>query len=375
MTASCPVCNKECCTQNVKKCEKCGFSDRLGIAVPWLELAEAEDWMDTVVLPYRRYWELNEEFSTKLEGLEEKVVRFITENAEATDRKLLEIQEAHKHELNALKEKISASAIEKKLEPQHIAPREKEKSQYENMVLIPGGSFVMGSPTTELERGDDEGPQHEVTISPFYMGIHPVTQAEYVKIMGTNPSEFKGQDLPVEMVSWYDAVEYCNRISQKEGLTPAYTINGENVSWNRSTTGYRLPTEAEWEYACRAGTTTPFSTGDNITTEQVNYDGNYPYNNNQKGSYRKKTTAVGSFQANPWGLYDMHGNVWEWCWDWYGNYSSAAQADPEGASSRTNRVLRGGSWLNNAQDLRSAYRNRNIPSNRNSLLGFRLARS
>ena len=329
MSYNCPVCNKEC-TQNVKKCENCGFTDRLGIAVPWLDLAEAEDWMDTVVLPYRRYWELrkaNEEFSTNLE----RVVRFINENSEAMYKKLLEIQEGYKHELNLLKEKISASAIEK-LEPQHIAPKEKEKNQYNNMVLIPGGSFMMGSPTTEPARRDNEGPQRKVTISPFYMGIYPVTQTEYMEIMGENPSYFKGEDLPVEQVSWYDVVEYCNRLSQKESLTPAYTIIGENVDWNRNATGYRLPTEAEEEYACRAGTTTPFNTGNNITTEQANYNGIYPYNNNAKGKYREKTSAVGSFQANPWGLYDMHGNVWEWCWDYFGGYSSVAQTDPVGAS-------------------------------------------
>ena len=339
MIVSCPVCDKEC-NQNVKKCEKCGFTDRLGIAVPWLELAEAEDWMDTVVLPYRRYWEqerksqkqfkLIKALTTKLEKLEEKVMR---------------------QEETVL---LDAPEKEEKLQTSLDDSKQKEKSQHKSMVLIPGGSFMMGSPVNESGRQGDESPQHEVTISQFYMGRYPVTQAEYLEIMGENPSNFKGQDLPVESVSWYDAVEYCNRLSQKEGFTPAYEIKGENVSWNRDATGYRLPTEAEWEYACRAGTTTPYNTGNTITTEQANYSGKMFFN-------RDKTTAVGSFQANPWGLYDMHGNVWEWCWDWYGNYSSAAQTDPVGASSGTFRVLRGGGWIYNAQNLRSAARSREQP--------------
>jgi len=206
------------------------------------------------------------------------------------------------------------------------------------------------------------------------MGKYPVTQKEYQEVMGTNPSNFKGDNLPVEQVSWYDAVNYCNRLSQKEGLTPAYTINGENVTWNYNASGYRLPTEAEWEYACRAGTTTPFSTGNNITTSQANYDGNYPYNNNAKGTYREKTTAVGSFSPNPWGLYDMHGNVWEWCWDWYGDYPNNAQPDYRGASSGSYRVIRGGGWDSDAQLLRSASRSYGTPSSRDGDVGFRLVR-
>jgi formylglycine-generating enzyme required for sulfatase activity len=248
----------------------------------------------------------------------------------------------------------------------------------DNFVRIKGGTYMMGSPADEPEREDDEI-QHQVTVSGFYMGKYEVTQKEYEEVMGTNPSAFEGDNLPVENVSWYDAVEYCNKRSQKEGLTPAYTISGEGdnrtVDWNYKANGYRLPTEAEWEYACRAGTTTPFSTGNNITTSQANYDGNYPYNNNAEGTNREKTTAVGSFAPNAWGLYDMHGNVFEWCWDWYGAYSGGSQTDPVGAVTSTYRVARGGSWRDDGLYLRSARRDDDYPSSWFYSLGFRLVRS
>jgi len=242
-----------------------------------------------------------------------------------------------------------------------------------NIVKINGGTFMMGSSADEPERNSGEI-QHQVTVNSFYMGRYEVTQKEYKEIMGTNPSSFKGDNLPVEYVSWYDAIEYCNKLSQKEGLIPAYKRNGDRVTWNRNANGYRLPTEAEWEYACRAGTTTPFSTGNNITTSQANYDGNYPYNNNANGKYRKKTTAVGSFLPNAWGLYDMHGNVWEWCWDWFGNYFNGSQIDPMGVSSGTGRMNRGGSFNDRAKSLRSAYRSSSDPNGRYGNLGFRLVR-
>ena len=229
-----------------------------------------------------------------------------------------------------------------------------------NMVLIPGGTFMMGSPANEAGRYDNEV-QHQVTVSTFYMEKYEVTQKEWRKVMWTNPSYFKGDNLPVENVTWYDAVEYCNKRSRRERLTPAYTINGRNVSWNRNANGYRLPTEAEWEYACRAGTTGPFNTGNNITKSQANYNGN-------------GTVNVGSFAANGWGLYDMHGNVWEWCWDWYRDYESRAQSDPAGPSTGALRVYRGASWLYFAPGLRSARRGDYTPSSRFSDVGFRLVR-
>jgi formylglycine-generating enzyme required for sulfatase activity len=231
------------------------------------------------------------------------------------------------------------------------------------MVRISGGTFMMGSPDSENSRESDEGPQHSVTVSGFSMAKYEVTQGEYQAVMGTNPSGFSGGNLPVEQVSWYDAIVYCNALSQREGLTPAYTISGSNVTWNRSANGYRLPTEAEWEYACRAGTTTPYYTGDSISKSQANY--------NENG-----TMDVGSFVPNAWGLYDMAGNVWEWCWDWYEDYSTGSQTNPEGPSTGTNRVERGGSWfIFGGGDLRSASRGHSTPSLRFDFIGFRLVRS
>jgi formylglycine-generating enzyme required for sulfatase activity len=205
-----------------------------------------------------------------------------------------------------------------------------------------------------------------------------------------NPYFTQGDNHPVVLVSWYDAVEYCNWVSRQEGLTPAYTIDKTRVdpnnrseydevkwlvTWNRNANGYRLPTEAEWEYACRAGTTTPFHTVNNITTSQANYNGNYPYNGNAKGVYREKTWAAGSGAANAWGLYDMHGNVWEWCWDWYAAYDTGALTDPAGPASGLARVYRGGSWGSDGGGGRSASRPGYFAAGRRIGLGFRLARS
>ena len=250
----------------------------------------------------------------------------------------------------------------------------------DGFVRINGGTFTMGSPANERGRDNSEDPQRQVTVSSFYMGKYEVTQKEYQEVMGTNPSSFKGDNLPVEMVNWYDAIEYCNARSQKEGLTPAYTIdksrkdpNNKNdkddvkwiVTWNRNANGYRLPTEAEWEYACRAGTTTAYHTGASIT--------------DNTGWYRENsgdtTHPVGQKPANAWGLYDMHGNVYEWCWDWFGDYPRGAQADPVGASSGSYRVRRGGSFYFTAQNARSAWRGISNPSGRVSTLGFRVLRN
>ena len=243
----------------------------------------------------------------------------------------------------------------------------------EKFVLIPAGTFVMG-PTTMAGLLPEAEP--EVTVSSFFMSTHPVTQKDYQEVTGTNPSDFKVDNYPVENVSWFDAIEYCNRRSRMEGLVPAYTITGSgnnrSVTWNRNANGYRLPTEAEWEYACRAGTVTPFNTGNNINTSQANYNGNYPYGDNVGGMYRELTTPVGSFPANLWYLHDMHGNVWEWCWDWYAPYYSGARTDPAGPVSGSRRALRGGSWDSTGAGLRSAFRDGTAPNRVSDSIGFRI---
>jgi formylglycine-generating enzyme required for sulfatase activity len=229
-------------------------------------------------------------------------------------------------------------------------------------VRVEGGTFQMGG------GNDDEKPVHTVTITGFYMAKYPVTQKEWIAVMGNNPSYFKGDNLPVECVSWYDAVEYCNRLSEKEKLTPAYTINGTNVTWDRNANGYRLPTEAEWEYAAKGGNGSPGNyaySGSNNIDEVAWY---------QENSARS-TQEVGAKKPNGLGLYDMSGNVYEWCWDWYGNYPNEAQTDPIGASSGSFRVDRGGSWGDWVQYVRSALRYYSTPSFRSYSLGFRVLRN
>ena len=222
-------------------------------------------------------------------------------------------------------------------------------------MLIPAGSFMTGSPSSEPKRDSDER-QHKVTLTKgFYMGVTEVTQGQWKNIMGSNPSYFKWDNLPVEQVSWNDCQGFIRKLNRQEG-----------------TDKYRLPTEAEWEYACRAGTTTPFYTGNCISTDQANYDGNYPMPGCSKGKYRKKTIDVASFSPNAWGLYDMHGNVWEWCQDWKGDYPSGYVTDPEGPSSGSARVLRGGSWGSGARNLRSANRRRDDPGSGYGNVGFRV---
>ncbi|MDR2452880.1 MAG: formylglycine-generating enzyme family protein [Candidatus Accumulibacter sp.] len=248
----------------------------------------------------------------------------------------------------------------------------------DDFVLIKGGTFVMGSPASEPERGRDEI-QHRVTVSDFHLARSEVTQREYAALMGSNPGEFRGDDLPVENVTWFDALRYSNARSAREGLEPAYAIDGETVTWNRRANGYRLPTEAEWEYASRAGTTTPFHTGNAISDRQANFYNHYGYNNNSSGRIiggaKGSTASVKSFGSNSWGLFDMHGNVAEWCWDWYGEYDIAGRIDPAGPATGTYRVNRGGGWNDFPKHVRSAYRGAAPPGNRMFNVGFRLARN
>ncbi|MFM7219962.1 MAG: SUMF1/EgtB/PvdO family nonheme iron enzyme, partial [Nodosilinea sp.] len=236
------------------------------------------------------------------------------------------------------------------------------------MVAIPGGQFQMGSPETEAERDGSEGPQHLVTVPGFWMSKYPVTQVQWKAVaawpkvkqdLNSEPSRFKGNNSPVEQVSWHDAVEFCARLSQKTGQE------------------YRLPTEAEWEYACRAGTTTPFYFGETITSDLVNFCSSYTYGSAPTGRYREQTTNAGSFPANAFGLYDMHGNVWEWCLDqWHSNYEGApidgsAWLDAN-ANENARRVLRGGSWGSLPKNCRSAVRDDNNADGRSYYYGFRV---
>ncbi|MFM6916550.1 MAG: formylglycine-generating enzyme family protein, partial [Dolichospermum sp.] len=237
------------------------------------------------------------------------------------------------------------------------------------MVLIPGGTFMMGSLEGEEESRSEEKPQHQVTIKPFLMGEYPITQAQWRAVaelpqvnqkLQPNPSRFKGANRPVEQVSWHDAIEFCARLS------------------NHTKKPYRLPSEAQWEYACRAGTTTPFHFGETITTDLANYCGDYAYGRGQKGAYREETTEVGNFPPNAFGLHDMHGNVWEWCQDdWHNNYIDApidgtAWTGLDMGLSNDIKVLRGGSWDYCSGNCRSASRYYFVADFDNINIGFRV---
>jgi len=220
---------------------------------------------------------------------------------------------------------------------------------------IPPGTFMMGSPGDEPERDDDET-LHRVTLTRgFWLADTAVTQELYEAVMGKNPSHFKGRNRPVEEVSWRDCQEFFKKLKT---LPETRDLS------------FTLPTEAQWEYACRAGTTTPFSFGDNITPDQVNYDGNYPYNNGKKGEVRRETVEVKSLPCNDWGLYEMHGNVWEWCNDWYGAYPDTEVENPQGPEQGESRVLRGGSWFSFGRYCRSASRSSPGPGGRDDGVGF-----
>ncbi|MDR3221636.1 MAG: formylglycine-generating enzyme family protein [Candidatus Accumulibacter sp.] len=219
-------------------------------------------------------------------------------------------------------------------------------------IQSPAGSFMMGADNNLEDANDDETPQHQVTLSEsFYLGKYEVTQAQWEAVMGGNPSKFKGRSNPVETVSWDDVQVFIERLNAKEG-----------------TSKYRLPTEAEWEYAARAGTTSAWSFGDDAASA-----GQYAWYKNNSG---QQTHPAGQKQPNPWDLYDMHGNVWEWVQDWYGNkyYAKSPSADPKGPSIGVGRALRGGSWGDSAKYLRSA-RYGNMPDTRDEFNGFRLALS
>ncbi len=297
-------------------------------------------------------------------------------------------------------------------------PQEITNSIGMTLKLIPAGEFLMGSSDADVaaalkadsnitaENLKGERPQHRVKISrPFYAGVYEVTQGEYEAVMGTNPSHFStsggGGDkvggmntkrFPVETVSWYDAIEFCNKLSQKEKLTPYYSLTSVEredghiksatvvvgQASSLPTSGYRLPTEAEWEYLCRSATTSAYNFGSVLNGDKANVDGNYPFGTTTKGSFLERSTDVGSYAVNRFGLHDVHGNVWEWCFDVYDESSygsrSGTTADPLSSSGSEYRVLRGGSWYSLSGVARSAGRAGIQPVDRDGSDGFRLVR-
>ena len=336
-----------------------------------------EDWTALVSgLKLTPYWPLKEdELGSYLETLQDELRAERDRQREAERR-----QEAERKRQEWERKRQEEEARQKGPKPGKMASREWERKRQEEeaqqnaaeeairndplhparsrsagdkvTIMLPGdvpmafawcppGTFMMGSNHKEGQAA--EKPVHRVTLTKgFYTGIHPVTQAQWNAITGVTPSSFKGDNRPVENVSWDDCQEFCQKLTAH--LKGRVTV--------------RLPSEAEWEYACRAGTTTEFHFGDVITPDLANYDGNYTWNGSPKGKYRKETTGVSSFKANPWGLFDMHGNVWEWCQDYYGLYAAGDQADPVqlAKSSDEYRVLRGGGWNFNPDTCRGAYR-------------------
>jgi formylglycine-generating enzyme required for sulfatase activity len=244
-----------------------------------------------------------------------------------------------------------------------------------------GESFTMGSAVNEPGRDVDETSHIVLLTGEVQIEDHEVTQSEYEAIMGLNPSRMLGADRPVEGVTWFDAIAYCNARSVQDGLAPAYTIDGETVTWDREAAGWRLPTEAEWERGCRAGAATAFTNGPITSTTCADSSSGQPdpmldqvgwYCGNAGSGHHNVRTK----QPNASGLYDMHGNVWEWCWDWYvADLGSSVAVDPAGPAGGSQRVIRGGSWYYFARDCRSAARAPYWPNSKDDIVGFRVARN
>jgi formylglycine-generating enzyme required for sulfatase activity len=261
-----------------------------------------------------------------------------------------------------------AVAVEVETSPAaEVAPAPPEPPP--GFAYIPAGSFLMGSPEDEPGRSFDEVQHRVVLTRPFFLAVHPVTEAQWHAVMGGTSASRK----PKVEVTWFEAVAFCNALSRREGLTPAYEGSGTSWRWNQAADGYRLPTEAEWEYACRAGTTTAFAGGaitdlgcDDPFLDTVGW-----YCGNSGGERQE----VGLKPANPWGLHDMHGNVWEWCWDRWADYQPGRPVDPRGPERGSHRLIRGGSFFDGAPSCRCARRGSFVlPSVQKDDLGFRIAR-
>jgi formylglycine-generating enzyme required for sulfatase activity/tRNA A-37 threonylcarbamoyl transferase component Bud32 len=341
------------------------------LASPSTEIQQQEEWQRQQAEQQR----LAEERAA-LEKQQQEIDRQKRQTVEAEiQRQLLDKQKQQEAESERQRkvleiQKQQAAEAEKQRQQQSTAQQQPTSSSLSipiqklinDLVSIPAGSFMMGCSPGDDQCYDDESPRRQVTMRGFRMGRYEVTQAQWRAVMGASaslsvPSYHKGCDnCPVENVSWNDIVnEFIPRLNRMTGMN------------------FRLPTEAEWEYAARGGTTTRFHTGNCLSTLQANYDGNYPTRGCNKGSYKGKPVPVGSFSSNGYGLYDMHGNVWEWCSDWYGAYSSGGQTNPRGPSTGSYRVLRGGGWVNDAQFCRVSRRSYGAPASRLGYLGFRLA--
>ncbi len=255
----------------------------------------------------------------------------------------------------------------------------------DGFVRLPGGSFLMGSPESERQRCADET-RHEVRVAAFHVDPHEVTQADYEAVMGVNPSVDKGARRPVSNVTWLDAVRYCNALSVRRGLEPAYVVDGEAVTWKRAANGYRLLTEAEWEYAARAGTDSIFSVGSQVHSDLVNFEGSYPYLIEENyvtqhdpsvrpSRCRGHAINVDELAPNAFGLHHMHGNVSEWVFDYYGSYDLDDADNPAGPAHGKYRVARGGSYNDFGKHVRSAYRSAVNPIDPDPNTGFRICRS
>jgi len=248
------------------------------------------------------------------------------------------------------------------------------------MVLVQPGSFIIGSPVDEPGRQDDEN-QHLVTLTRgYWIAATEVSQALYVEVVGINPSRWVSLLRPVENVTWFDCARFCNQLSEQHGFQPVYKITEDTVDWDPAASGYRLPTEAEWEYAGRAGTSTVFSFGNDPS--QLHHFGNYCDRTCER-AWRDTTqldgycftAPIGSFEPNEWGLYDMHGNLWEWCWDWWAPFEVLPLVDPKGPSAGSHKAERGGCWEVGPEMCRQAYRHFVEPDQKRCYLGFRIVRT